>query len=229
MENDVDIFVADLVQPDLDIDEVESSRQYLLNICVDGSGSMSGYESAMRKALREFQTAIQGSREVDEILAARIDFGVPGGIQVNGYQYIDKFPTTFQAYGSTPLCDAIVTAQKRLYVGDGSGYMEQLAANGVKTNAAVAIFTDGYENASRATMNDARRSVELLRKQEIKVALIAFGANAQGVAAQLGITEVREYNASAKDLREIFALLSKSAISASQSAAAGQSSNAFFV
>jgi len=224
-----ELYGVDQVQPDLDIADIETSRQYLLDILVDGSGSMDGYVRAMRDALANFQRAIQGSKEVDEILAARTDFGVAGGIRVSGYNYVDQFPTDYQADGSTPLFDAIVTAQQRLFQGNGKGYMEQLAANGVKVNAAVAIFSDGYDNDSRATAAEAKKAVSLLRKQEIKVAFVAFGPGAQGVAANLGIKEVREYDASEKDLREIFALLSKSAISASQSAAAGQSSNAFFV
>jgi hypothetical protein len=229
MSKTIDLFGADQVSPDLDIEDVENARQYLLDILVDGSGSMGSYVVAMRAALEEFQRAIQGSKEVDEILAARTDFGVPGGIKVNGYQYIDQFPVDFGAYNSTPLYDAVVVAQRRLFVGDGSGYMEQLANNGIKVNAAVAIFSDGYDNDSRATVNDARKAVEVLKQREVKVAFVAFGPDAQGIAAQLGIDEVREYDATEKDLREIFSLLSKSAISASQSAAAGQSQNAFFV
>jgi uncharacterized protein YegL len=224
-----DLFGVDQITPDLDIADIENPRQYLLDILIDGSGSMSGYINAMRDALANFQRAIQGSKEVDEILASRTDFGIYSGIRVSGYQYIDQFPTDYGAYNSTPLFDAIVTAQQRLFQGNGKGYMEQLAANGVKVSAAVAIFSDGYDNDSRATANDAKKAVRVLQQQEIKVAFVAFGSDAHGVAANLGITEVREYDATEKDLREIFALLSKSAISASQSAAAGQSSNAFFV
>ncbi|MDR1032655.1 MAG: hypothetical protein LBL84_01435 [Candidatus Nomurabacteria bacterium] len=225
----IELFGVDQVAPDLDIDDVENARQYLLDILVDGSGSMGGYVSAMQDALANFKLAIQGSKEVDEILAARTDFGVPGGIRVNGYQYIDQFPVGYGAHNSTPLYDAIVAAQQRLYRGDGQGYMERLAQNGVKVNAAIAIFSDGYDNDSRASASDAAAAVALLQKWEIKVAFVAFGKGAQGVAANLGIKEVREYDASERDLREIFALLSRSAISASQSAAAGQSQGAFFV
>ena len=204
----------------VDIDELESERQTLIGIWIDSSSSLIHFEDTMRDCMQRFKRTIKGSKESDEMLISKTLFGsdvVPGG-----YQFIDDFDDDYHAFGMTRLYDCIVDGQKRLIDGAGNGYMEKLKANGVKANAVIAIFSDGEDTYSSATLNEARHAIEFLRSKEIIVAFIAFGSNAHGIAQKLGIENKNILNTDAteSELRRIFMLLSKSAISASKSAAA---------
>jgi len=231
-KNVYDISGANLT-PNLPVDEIDNEHQTLINVVIDCSGSMSGYEQTMIGCLKKFKQAIRDSKQEDEILAAITRFGVGGSdVEYEGYQLVSDLPTDYSAQGMTPLYDAVVGVQERLYDGNGNGYMEQLMQNGIKTKGVVVIFSDGCENASRLhRLKDARNAVQLLRNSEIIVAFVAFGGEARPEANRLGIDDenIMETNASESDLRKIFDVLSKSAISASKNAAAGQSQNAFFV
>ncbi len=99
--------------------------------------------------------------------------------------------------------------------------MEQLKNNGNRPKAVVFIFSDGYDNDSKYSKNDARKLIEFLQKDnEIPVAYIEFGTDAHGIAQELGIMEqnIKQVNADKSELRRIMMATSKSAISASKSA-----------
>ena|GEM_PF-1075051 len=218
------------IQPNLPVDQIENERQTLIGLLVDDSGSMSGYESTMIDCLERFKGALRDSKQEDEILVSLTRFG-GRGIRSGGYQLIDDLPTDYRVGGLTPLYDAIVGAQRQIYDGNGNGYIEELKANGIKTKGVIAIFSDGDDTESTNTPNDARAAVKLLKEKEIIVAFVAFGDEARGIAQDLGIDDqnVLEVSASESELRKVFEVLSKSAISASKNAAAGNSQNAFFV
>ena len=200
------------------IEDLESERQTLIGFYVDESGSMSSYEDTMRDCLKKFQKTIKNSKESDEMLISKTTFA--STVNPGGYQLIDDMNVDYDAYGSTKLYDCIVDGQKRLVDGNGGGYMEKLQANGIKTKAVVAIFSDGQDVSSQCSLNDARRAIEFLHKKEIVVAFVAFGSNAHGIAEKLGIYKqnILEVDATESELRKVFALISKSAISASKSA-----------
>jgi len=212
----------------VEIDDLESERQTLIGVWIDDSGSMSTFECVMRDCLNRFKSAIKGSKESDEMLISRTLFG--NDVLPGGYQFIDDFNDDYHASGMTKLYDCIVDGQKRLFDGAGNGYMEKLQANGIKAKAVIAIFSDGEDTYSNATLNDARRAIEFLHSKEIVVAFIAFGNNAHGIAQKLGIEDknILETDATESDLRRIFMILSKSAISASKSAAAATTTDDSF-
>lgn len=221
------------VSPNLPIDDIENERQFLFGFGVDCSGSMSPYEAVMPDCIDRFKVSLKGSKQEDEILVSLTKFG-EGGSSVNstGFQLIDDVPSDYRASGCTPLYDAIVIMQQQIFDGKGGGYLEQLIAAGVKAKGCIVIFSDGAEYGSNQyRAKDAKAAIALLRSYEITVAWVAFGAGAANEAEQLGVDpkNIRDFNASESDLRQIFDLLSKSAISASKSAAAGNSQNAFFV
>lgn len=213
-----------------EIDELQSERQTLIGLLIDKSGSMGGFEKIMEDSLNKFKSAVIGSKESDEMLISKTMFG--SNIVAGGYQLIGDMTTDFSASGGTVLYDCIVDAQKRLLSGNGTGYMEKLQQNGIKTKAVIAIFTDGgkdYEH-SKCSSQDARRAIEFLHSKEVIVAFVGFGPDATGVAQTLGIKSqnILETDATESDLRRIFTVLSKSAISASKSAGAGNSADSFF-
>lgn len=213
----------------VDIDELESERQTLIGVWIDKSGSMYSFEDSMKDCLRNFKSAIIGSKESDEMLVSKTLFGsdiVPGG-----YQFINDFDDDYSASGMTKLYDCIVDGQKRLIDGCGNGYMEKLQSNGIKTKAVIAIFSDGEDTYSKCSINDARRAIEYLHSKEIVVAFVAFGNSARGIAEQLEIEDknILNVDATESELRKVFMILSKSAISASKSAANANTEDSFFV
>lgn len=216
--------------PNLPVDKIENERQTLIGLLVDDSSSMYSFSAVMQDCLEKFKRAIQGSKQEDEMLVALSKFG-GNGVRMGGYQLINSMPTDYYTDGGTPLYDCIIQAQRDTYDGNGGGYHEELQQNGVKVKSVIAIFSDGDDTASQSNLGSARQAIELLRSKEIIVAFVAFGPNARGIANKLGIDDknILETDANEHDLREVFNVISKSAISASKNAASGQSNQAFFV
>jgi uncharacterized protein YegL len=229
MDNQVDIFGIDSTYADNALpEELESERQTLIGILIDESGSMHSYRATMPDCLENFRAAVKGAKESDEMLISVTRFN--GTVTVGGYQFIDNINTGYSPEGMTRLYDCIVDSQRRLNDGKNGGYMEGLQANGTRIKAIICIFSDGEDTASSATITHARRSIEFLKSKEITVAFIAFGPKAHGIAEKLGIEKenILEVNATESDLRKVFTILSKSAISASKNAANGNNSTDFF-
>jgi len=221
-----EIFDMDVKYENFPIEELECDRQTLIRVLIDASSSMHGYQNIMEDSLISFKNSIINSKEKDEMLIAKTVFA--SAVDHSGYQLIDDFDTAYNANGSTSLYDAIVEAKEKLVAGNGNGYMETLDDNGIKTKGVIAIFSDGFDNNSRATANDAKKAIEYLKNKEIIVAFVAFGDEAKGIADDLGIIKenILEVDATESDLRKVFMILSKSAISASKST--NVSSNTFF-
>ena len=224
-----DISGADNV-PNLPIEQIDNERQTLVGLLVDDSGSLKGYEKVMRDCLEKFKSALLGSKQEDEMLVSLTTFGGQG-VNQGGYQLISDMPTDYSASGMTPLYDCIVQAGKQICDGNGGGYLEQLQQSGIKAKGVIAIFSDGEDTASSCSKDEARKTIEFLKKKEIIVAFVAFGDDARGIADELGVDSqnVLDVSANESELRKVFQVLSKSAVSASKNAAAGQSSNAFYV
>ena len=210
------------IAPNIPVSDIENDHMYLMSVALDGSGSMRPYCSEMKTALANYVKSIKESKSDDEMLISRTDFS--SSVQSSGFQTVDNFNTDYGANGATVLYDAIIAAAYQL-----SDYMSQLNSSGVRTRGGLVIFSDGEDTASKSTASEAAAAIEMLKKKEILVAFVAFGSGANGIAASLGIDEVLPTDATPSELRKIFNILSKSAISASKSAAAGASQNSFFV
>lgn len=200
----------------VDVDEVLSANMMLVDFRIDGSGSMSWYERAMRECLEHYKDAISNSKQADEMMVAKTVFN--GTIRTGGYVAPEDFDTSYNAYGNTRLYDAIIDGRKRML-----DYMEQLRNAGTNVRACMVILTDGVDVGSQYRIGDARQAIEDMISKEITVAFIAFGQDAFGIADQLGIKKqnVKEVSNDESELRRIIDLVSKSAISASKKASSG--------
>jgi hypothetical protein len=216
------------IAPNISIDDIENDRMFLMSIVRDSSGSMTKFRDVMQNSTREFVESVKNSKSDDEILVSLTDFS--SQIDCYGHKNVSDIPTTYNPYGMTKLYDAVIIAQNLLFDGKGKGYMEELNRHGVRTRGALVIFSDGEDNDSVKTANDARHAVELLKKQEILVAFIAFGDRAKGIADNIGVDpkNILETSATASELRKIWDIMSKSAVSLSKSAASGTSRDSFF-
>ena len=211
------------IAPNIDVDDIENDHMYLMSIAQDCSGSMYGYTGEMNKAIRNFVQSIQDSKQDDEMLVSMTAFN--GNIDSSGFQNVTDLSTNYSAGGSTAMYDAILVAAKQL-----TDYMDQLNSSGVRTRGGLVIFSDGEDNVSRHSANEAAKAIAELKAQEVVVAFIAFGYYANGIASRLGIDQKNTLatDASPSELRKIWGILSKSAISSSKSAARGASQSSFF-
>mgnify|MGYP004656535199 CR=1 FL=1 len=104
-------------------------------------------------------------------------------------------------------------------------YMSQLKSNGTNARACMIILSDGYDYGSTYRASDARNAILDLISLEIRsrIAFIAFGQDAFGVADSIGIKKqnVKEVSNDESELRRVIDLVSKSAISASKRASSG--------
>lgn len=200
----------------VDVDEVLSACVTLVDLNVDGSGSMWPNEKAMTECLAHYKKAISNSKQADEMLVSKTVFN--GEIHTGGYVVPDDFDTSYVANGITRLYDAIIERRQRML-----DYMEQLRNNGTNARGCMVILSDGQDNGSYNRVGDARRAVEDLISKEITVAFIAFGQEAFGIADMLGIKKqnVKEVTDDESELRRVIDLVSKSAISASKKASSG--------
>lgn len=221
--NELNYDVVAQVEPNISVDEIENDHMYLMGIARDRSGSMDDYSSDMQQAMGGFVKSIQDSKQDDEMLVSVTDFD--SRVKSSGFQNVADIDTSFYAGGCTAMYDAIIVAAQQL-----TDYMDQLNDSGVRARGALVIFSDGADNSSTNSAQAAADVISKLLKREIVVAFIAFGSDAHGIAQSIGVPQqnVMETDASPSELRKIWGILSKSAISSSKSAAAGSSQSNFF-
>lgn len=217
---DIDGLGADIEAQNTAIDDLESENVNLMLIGIDGSGSMSSYRNDMMQCLTDFKDALENSKEANEILVARTDFA--SDIDIGGYKAIDEFDTSFSAGGCTAMYDAVVEGSAKMLE-----YRKYLRDQGVRVKCVFAIFSDGYENGSKADVAAARQAIANLNREEITTAFISFGSDAKVEAQKLGFVNMLEVGSSASELRKAFNCLSKSVIESSKSVVAD--GDAFFV
>lgn len=197
------------------VEEIDSENINLIFIGIDKSGSMWSFVSVMKGSLTEFKDALENSKEADEILIARADFG--STIDIGGYKKISEFLTDYDADGATLLYDTIVEGSEKL-----REYRDFLKAEGMRVKAVFSIFSDGEDNGSLKKFADAKNAIDLLNKEEITTAYVAFGNEASKEANSLGFRNILDVNSSASELRKAFNCLSKSVIESSKSVVADE-------
>jgi len=233
-ENDI-LGLGENYEPDIDVDDLEASRQTLYRMVFDKSGSMSYYETAVQESFEYTKELFSKVKEADEILVAITRFS--SDVISGGYQKAENIDTSYTTDGMTALYDAIVDAQNRRVNENGTGYMQQLIDNGTTTQAAILIFTDGKNNSSKSSASDAYKALAYLKKSEVPVIFIAFGNDAVTEAKNLGIndkniifidTEHANTDELGTKLKEVLQIASKSVVSMSKSVGSGTSDAGIF-
>lgn len=186
------------------VDDFENEYVFLLSVAIDTSSSMYPYSDVMKDSLATFKTSMDNSKEAENVLIARSDFS--SNITVGGYKPINEFDTSYSPYGMTALYDVIVEQKENLVQ-----YMNYLKAEGTRTKAVFAVFSDGDDTSSmKHSMIDAKEAIRELNKLEITTAFIAAGPDAQETAKSLGFINVLEIQSKESDFRFAFDCLSKS-------------------
>lgn len=211
------------VSPNIPVEEIENDHMCVIGIVQDCSGSMDCYTSDMVQSLNNFVKSIQDSKQDDEILVSVTTFDYT--VKSSGFQNVADLDTNYQAYGATAMNDGIIVAGQQLM-----DYVKQLNDSGVRARGILVVFSDGEDNHSSHSSADVAKVIQELKRKEMITAFVAFGHEAHGIADGLGIDKgnILETDASPSDLRKIWGILSKSAISSSKSVAAGASQTSFF-
>ncbi len=193
------------------VEELRSSSQTLLRLNIDRSGSMKGFTTAMVQALETVKESILASQAVNNIQISKTLFAET--VEPGGFTHAEKFDTSYSAgSGCTKLYDSIIDSERRI-----SQYKEDLKESGVYVNAVLCILSDGLDNDSVATFEEAKEAVARMQKDGVTVCFIAFGSDqCQKLANQLGITNAVKTNLTVHDLHKIMRFVSIRTIRTSQ-------------
>ena len=181
---------------------------------LDESGSMQGSEQEVTSAYGQMLSALRGSKAADSILLASWLFNTRPKL-LHSFLPLGNVPelVDYQPDRETALFDATLFGAASVVA-----YGQDLRNNGIRTKVVVVVFTDGMDNASRASSDKVRIVIEDLLAQEIYVfALVAFGQGyAHQMAAAMGISNVLEVDSDPSSIRRAMGTVSRSVIRASQ-------------
>lgn len=212
----------------LDVEEIEVESPTLFPIGIDNSLSMDDYVLVVPDCIDTIKDSVIQSKSEDEFIVSINYFS--DDVKLGGYQKISDVSNAYSTVGCTALYDAIVMIGNALKNEDKTGYYDQVKKTGGTPKAIFTILSDGQDNVSRYSSSDAKKVVEYLNKSEIITAYIGFGKDAIGIGQKLGFKNVKDVkDVNEHELRQIFRILSKSAIRASKSANIGQNGDFFQV
>lgn len=204
------------------LEDIDASDVTLITVLVDASSSIEhrGLEQAVRDGHKALLDAFAGSREEGSILVALWTFAdapkvVHAYVPVADATRLDK--KNYRGRGSTALyevwCDALAS---------NVAYAEQLRSGGTPVRSVVVVVTDGEDVGSRRTTHDcARISRDLLASEQFILAFVGVGSEADftRVAGAMGVPAgciAVQKDATPSALREVFQMVSRSAIRASK-------------
>jgi hypothetical protein len=213
------------------IEDLGASEYTLVGICIDRSGSTSGFQDRIEKALGEIVGACRHSPRSDNLMlrVATFDHVLD---EVHGFKPLsecnpDDYKGIAPPGGSTALFDASLNVVESV-VQYGKNLVDQdFAANGI-----VFVITDGQENASKMTANEVKKAIESAVKSEslesIRTVLIGLSVDTtldswlQTFKDGVGFDQyVGVQDASEKSLAKLAAFVSKSISSQSQALGTG--------
>ena len=200
-------------------EDIEASDVTLITVVIDDSGSMYGNEKAVVDGMNLLVDTFANSKERDSVLFAQWRFS--DKIQVvHSYLPIPdvKRLTTadYQANGcSTRLYDAWCDA-----LAANIAYAQSLRNSGTNVRSIVVVLTDGENNAGSRNVGDcARISADLLRSEQFILVFLGVGRGFQLVARAMGVPDgcfAETGSLGESQLRQLFRMVSQSAIRASQ-------------
>jgi len=214
------------------IDDLGASEYTLVTIAVDESSSVSSFKDELEKCLSSIVEACRKSPRCNFLMLRLIAFG-NGLREVHGFKELQNCnPGDYQGAvnpgGMTALCDATVNAIEAAAV-----YGKNLVENDFECNGLLVVVTDGMENNSTNTTNQAKEALKQVQLNEhIDGGLhtILIGVNEDpGVHSYLEdfkkdvgfAQEVHLVDASPETLAKVANFVSRSTSAQSQSLATG--------
>ena len=218
----------------MDLEDLVASDVTLVTVLVDASSSIAG--SGLEQAIRDGQNALidafAASRERHSVLLATWTFNDEIRV-VHSYVPIDDATrldaANYAGVGATHLYDTWCDA-----LGANVAYAQRLRDGGTPCRSIVVVITDGEDCGSRRSAADcARISKDLLASEQFVLAFVGVGSDAgfRAIAKRMGIpdrsVEVQS-EATPHNLRQVFHMVSQSAIRASRGLIAPGPNAGFF-
>jgi hypothetical protein len=216
------------------LEDIDASDVTLITLLVDRSSSIG--DRRLTQAVREGQNALvdafAGARERDSVLMALWTFGTDAQV-LHGYVSVDDAMkldgSNYRPGGSTCLydtwCDALAA---------NATYAQRLRDGGIPCRSVVVVVTDGEDVGSKRSAADcARVSAQLLATEQFTLAFVGVGRDVDfhTVAKAMGVPDgcvLVQQDATPSALRAAFAMVSRSAIRASQGRIAAGAKAGFF-
>lgn len=217
-----------------DAEDIEASDVTLVTLLVDASSSIHGrkLEDAVRDGQNLLVDALSDTREKESILMALWTFNddvrvVHSYVALDDVTRLDK--KNYAGVGTTRLydtwCDALAA---------NVAYAQQLRDAGTPTKSVVVVVTDGEDVGSKRRAADcARISKDLLASEQFTLAFVGVGADVdfRAVARSMGVPDgcvAVQAQATPSAIRQVFRMVSQSAIRASQGLVAPGPNAGFF-
>ncbi len=206
------------------VDDVSASEVTLVTLLVDDSGSIdiAGNEQVVRDGCNEIIDALGKSKQSDSIL---ISIRCLNGKVITPYVPLSQAPrldaSNYRADGGTPLYD-----QSVVICGQVIAKRQEFTDGGVACRAVTALVSDGADlHSRRNSANDVAIVVKDMLLTESHI-LIGVGiddghTNFRKVFGDMGIDDkwVLTPGNNSSEIRRAFAVVSQSAVRASQGAA----------
>ena len=217
------------------MEDIVATDVTLITLLIDASSSIAarGLEDAVRQGQNLLVDAFAGSRERESILLALWTFN--DGLDVlHSYVPVEDAvrldSSNYRGTGATRLydtwCDGLMA---------NVAYAQRLRDSGTPCRSIVAVITDGEDVGSRRSARDcARLSRDLLASEQFVLAFVGVGADVdfRQVARDMGVPEGGisiQAQATASTMRQVFQMVSRSAIRASQARIGPGANSGFFV
>lgn len=204
-----------------DIEDIVASDVTLVTLLVDASSSIHdrGLEDAVRDGENTLVDALSDTRERDSILMALWTFDddvrvVHSYVGLGDVTRLDAM--NYRGRGCTRLydtwCDALAA---------NVAYADRLRSSGTPCKSVVVVVTDGEDVGSKRRAADcAKASGELLATEQFTLAFVGVGASDfHAIARAMGVPDgsvAVQSQATPSAIRQVFRMVSQSAIRASQ-------------
>ena len=216
-----------------DAEDIVASDVTLVTLLVDASSSIHdrGLEDAVRAGQNTLVDALSDTRERDSILMALWTFNDDTNV-LHSYVGLDDVTRldkkSYAGLGCTRLydtwCDALTA---------NVSYAEQLRSSGTPCKSVVVVVTDGADVGSKRSAGEcARISRVVLASEQFTLAFVGVGGgDFHAIARDMGVPDgcvAVQAQATPSAIRQVFRMVSQSAIRASQGRIAPGPNAGFF-
>lgn len=214
--------------------DIEAGEVTLVTILIDASSSIAGRNltDAVRQGQHLLLDAFAGSKEKDAVLCALWTFASDATV-VHSYVPVDDAARldakNYAPAGCTHLYDTFCDA-----AGANVAYAQTLRDAGTPVRSILVVITDGEDVGSKRPARTCKKiAVDLLQSEQFHLGFVGVGDDVdfKKVAADMGFNAgsiLVQKDATPTTLRQAFAMVSKSAIRASQGRIAPGPNAGFF-
>ena len=204
------------------VDEIQASEVTLVTVVIDASTSIAsrGLQAAVCAGQHLLLDAFAGSKEKDSVLVALWTFASDASV-LHSYVPVDDATRlddkTYRPDGTTHLFDTFCDAAAA-----NVAYAQTLRDGGTPVRSILVVVTDGEDVGSRRPARTCRKlATDLLKSEQFHLAFVGVGDDVDfvAVARSMGFSDgsiLVQKDATPQALRATFAMVSRSAIRASQ-------------